>query len=310
MSVVVSIPSTRRRAWWVKQLRSLMPGWEIFDSDDPAPAAAVHYVVVWKPRPGWMAGFPNLKAIVSIGAGVDHVLADPLYPRHVPLIKTTGPDLVQRMREYVALQVLRLHRDLPALQLAQGEVRWAPVIVPPASRRRVGIMGLGPLGRASARTLVSLGFQVSGWSRSGTTLDGVRSHAGADELPAFLADCDILVCLLPLTPATLGCLNADLFSQLPHGASLINAARGQHLVEADLLAALHSGQIKQATLDVFDVEPLPSEHPFWRHPNILVTPHVASLIDPETGGQIIADNLMAFEKNGRVDDEADVARGY
>ncbi len=310
MSVVISIPSTRRRAWWVTHLRTLLPDWDIRDSDDPGPADAVRYVVVWKPRPGWMAGFPHLKAIVSIGAGIDHVLADPQCPPGVSIIKTTGLDLVQRMREYVALQVLRMHRDLPTLQAAQREARWAPAIVPPASRRRVGIMGLGNLGTACATTLLSLGFQVSGWSRGGTTLAGLRSHAGDEQLGAFLTDCDILVCLLPLTPATRHCLNAALFAQLPRGASVINAARGQHLVEADLLAALDSGQIGQAALDVFEVEPLPPEHAFWQHPDILVTPHIASLIDPETGGQIIADNLRTFEAVGRVDDEADLARGY
>lgn len=310
MSVVVSIPGNRRRAWWVDHLQSLLPDWDIRNSDDPGPVEAVRYVVVWKPRPGWMAGFPGLRAIVSIGAGIDHVLADPECPPQLPIIKTTGPDLVQRMCEYVALQVLRLHRDLPALQQAQAEARWAPAIVPPASRRRVGIMGLGRLGSACAGTLLSLGFQVSGWSRSGSRLDGLRSHAGDAQLAAFLADCDILVCLLPLTPATRHCLNARLFAQLPRGASLINVARGEHLVEDDLLQALDSGQLARATLDVFEREPLPPEHLFWSHPQVLVTPHIASLIDPEAGGQIIADNLQRFEAHGRVDDQADRERGY
>ena len=322
MSIVVSIPSPKRQAWWVEQLQSLMQNWQVRGADDPGPPAAVRYVVVWQPEPGWMARFVNLKAIVSIGAGIDHVLADPDCPRDIPIIRTTGPDLVQRMREYIALQVLRMHRQLPTLQRAQQEQRWSQIITPTAGERRVGLMGLGTLGSACAHTLLSLGFPVSGWSRSGSMIDGarsgarsgahsgVRSHAGDAELDDFLADCDILVCLLPLTTATRQCLRGSLFDRLPHGACLINAARGDHLHERDLLRALDSGQISQAALDVFSTEPLPADHPFWGHPCILVTPHVASLIDPATGGRLIAANIEAFERDGAVADQTDPERGY
>ena len=171
-------------------------------------------------------------------------------------------------------------------------------------------MGVGNLGRAAAETLLGLGFAVSGWSRSGADIEGLRSHAGEHGLREFLADCEILVCLLPLTPATRGILNEALFDALPRGAAVINAARGSHLVETDLLAALDGGQITAATLDVFETEPLPDDHPFWAHPRVLVTPHTASLIDPVSGGAIIAANLREFDKRGTVDDTADPARGY
>lgn len=310
MSVVLSVPDSARMGRWVERLRAELPGWEIRGRDDPGPTDAVEYVVVWRPAPGWMAGFPNLRAIVSIGAGIDHVLADPDCPRDVPIIKTRGKDLTQRMREYVALHVLRLHRALPELEAAARERRWSPVVVPPATSRRVGIMGLGALGKAAATTLLGLGFAVSGWSRTGKAIEGMRGHRGADELADFLADCEILVCLLPLTPATHGILDAELFAALPRGASLINAGRGQHLVETDLLAALDSGQIRQATLDVFTTEPLPAGHPFWSHPAVFVTPHVASLIDPAAGASIIARNLVEFDERGTVADLADAGRGY
>ena len=310
MSVLLSMPSPKRRAQWVEQLGAALPGWDVRDADDPGDPAAVEYVVVWTPPPGWMAGFPNLRAIVSIGAGVDHVLADPDCPRDLPIIRTTGEDLTQRMREYVALHVLRLHRRLPEIEAAARERRWSPFVVPPATRRRVGVMGLGNLGGAVAETLIALGFQVSGWSRSGADIDGLRSHAGESGRADFLADCEILVCLLPLTPDTRGILDAALFDALPHGASLINAARGQHLVEADLLAALDSGQVSAAALDVFETEPLPEDHPFWTHPNVLVTPHTASLIDPASGVAIVADNLREFARHGTVEDMADAERGY
>ena len=238
------------------------------------------------------------------------MLADPDCPRHLPIIRTTGEDLTQRMREYVALHTLRLHRRLPELETAARERRWAQFVVPPATRRRVGVMGLGNLGRAAAETLIALGFRVSGWSRSGADVPGLRSHAGESGLAGFLADCEILVCLLPLTPATCGVLDAALFDALPRGASLINAARGQHLVEADLLAALETGRIDSATLDVFATEPLPDDHPFWAHPRVFVTPHTASLIDPASGVAIVADNLQRFAECGTVGDVADVERGY
>ena len=232
---------------------------------------------------------------MSIGAGTDHVEADPEYPiPGVPIVKTVGPDMTQRMREYVALHVLRFHRELPGLEAACREGRWAQVVTPVAPARRVGIMGLGHLGRAAAEIVRDLGFDVAGWSRSGVAPEGVEGFARG-ELDAFLARTEILVCLLPLTPETENVLDADALSKLPEGARLINAARGAHLDEDALLEALRSGHLGGATLDVFRTEPLPEDHPFWSEPGVLVTPHVASLIDPVSGGRVIADNLRRLE---------------
>ncbi|SIT14268.1 2-hydroxyacid dehydrogenase [Paracoccus saliphilus] len=310
MTIAVYLPLKDKTDWWVEMLQSLLPGWTIAALDTIEDPASVRYAVVWRPRSGDLARFPNLEAIVSIGAGIDHVLADGDLPQGVPVIRTVGADLTQRMREYVALHVLRHHRDMPRQLQAQAERDWHAIVVPVAPRRIVGVMGLGNLGEAAARTLAGLGFTTRGWSRSSKTIDDVETFAGSDQLDRFLSDCEILVNLLPLTDQTRGILNAGLFSKLAMGACVINCARGPHLVDEDLLAALDSGRIKQATLDVFHQEPLPADHPFWDHPAITITPHVASQIDAVTGGRLIAANLKAFDETGTCADLADTTRGY
>jgi len=309
MSVAIHLPAEKSVQNWCRMLRDLMPDWDFHPMNAVPDPEAVEYCVVWRPNTGSMTGFPNLKAIVSIGAGIDHVLADRDLP-DVPIIRTVGTDLTQRMKEYVALHVLRHHRDMPALQAAQARGEWTPIIVPPAPQRRVGVMGLGNLGAEAARLLATIGFDVAGWSRSPKTIDGVQTFSGPDGFGAFLEGTEILVNLLPLTEDTRGILNADTFNRLKRGAAVINAARGPHMVDDDLLSALASGQIAAATLDVFHIEPLPGDHPFWAHPQITVTPHVASLIDAPTGSRIIARNLRTFQKTGTVTDLADARRGY
>jgi len=309
MALIIRVGESRAE-WWREHLQSLLPEIACRLWDDPGDPAEIDYAVVWRPPAGGLARFPNLKCIVSIGAGIDHVLADPELPPGVPIIRTTGTDLTQRMREYVCLHVLRLHRRLPEIEAAQATREWRQLVEPPAPERRVGVMGLGNLGADCARTLHLIGFDVAGWSRRPKTVEGVTTFAGADGLAPFLARTDILVCLLPLTPATTGILDAALFAQLPAGAGVVNAARGEHLVEADLLAALASGQVGWATLDVFHTEPLPADHPFWDHPRVLVTPHVASLIDPVAGGKAIAANLRRFIAGEPVPDLVDLAQGY
>ncbi len=310
MRVAVYLPAEDKTLWWVEMLNGLLPGWNVTALDDVADPSVIDFAVVWRPRTGDLAQFENLKAIVSIGAGIDHVLADTKLPQSVPIIRTVGDDLTQRMREYVALHVLRHHRDMPRQLQAQAERDWHAIVVPVAPARVVGVMGLGNLGAASARTLAALGFTTRGWAKTAKTIDGVECFVGADGLDAFLDGCEILVNLLPLTDLTRGVLNAELFKKLPKGACVINCARGGHLVEDDLVAALDSGRIKQATLDVFHQEPLPGDHPFWAHPAITVTPHVASQIDAKTGGAIIAANLKDFAETGSCADVADAARGY
>ncbi|MEQ9597897.1 2-hydroxyacid dehydrogenase [Marinovum algicola] len=310
MKAAVYLPLEDKIQWWVEMLQGLLPGWQVVAMDQASEPESIDVAVVWRPRTGDLARFANLKAIVSIGAGIDHVLADENLPVGVPIIRTVGDDLTQRMREYVALHVLRHHRDMPRQLQAQAEADWHAIVVPVAPNRTVGVMGLGNLGAAAAQTLAGLGFATRGWSKSPKEISGVTCYSGAEGFDAFLDGCEILVNLLPLTEATRGILNAELFAKLPREACVINCARGPHLVDDDLLAALDSGQVKQATLDVFHQEPLPADHPFWSHRGITVTPHVASQIDADTGGRIIAENLRQFAETGTCPDVADAARGY
>jgi glyoxylate/hydroxypyruvate reductase A len=309
MALIIRVGPARER-WWLDHLQSLLPEIDCRPWSQPGDPEEIEIAVVWKPPAGGLRRFSNLKLIISIGAGIDHVLADPELPRDVPIMRTTGEDLTLRMREYVLLHVLRLHRRLAEIEAAQARREWLQLVNPPAHERRVGIMGLGRLGADCARTLRLVGFDVAGWARRRKSIDGIESFAGDQELGAFLARTDILVCLLPLTPDTENILNARLFEHLPRGAALINAARGGHLVDRDLLDALDQGQIAAATLDVFRTEPLPAASPFWAHPKVLVTPHVASLIDPETGGRRIAANIRSFLRGEPVADLVDLERGY
>jgi len=301
---------TAREQWWQAHLQSLLPEIECRLWSQPGNLNDIRYAVVWAPPAGGLRQFKNLQFIVSIGAGIDHVLADPQLPMDVPIIRTTGAQMTQRMREYVCLHVLRLHRGLDSQIRAQSSRQWHNVISPSADQRTVGVMGLGKLGAAAAATLVELGFRVRGWARSPHDQHGVYCFSGADGLADFLSQCEILVCMLPLTAETDSILNRQLFEWLPTGAHLINVGRGEHLHEDDLLAALATGQLGSATLDVFRQEPLPANHPFWVHPAITITPHIASMIDPETGGQEIARNLQNFVAGQPVADLVDARRGY
>jgi glyoxylate/hydroxypyruvate reductase len=272
--------------------------------------AQIDYALVWRPEPGLLAALPNLKLILSLGAGVDHLLGDPQLPRHLPIVRLVDPHMTDAMSEYVVLQVLRLHRQDLDYRAQQSAQAWRELDQKNAADRRVGILGLGELGRDAARKLKALGFDVAGWSRSERAVAGIECHAGASGLPELLGRSEILVCLLPLTAATEGILNARTLALLPRGAALVNAARGAHLVEDDLFAALAAGHISAAVLDVFGDEPLPADHPFWHHPRVVVTPHVAAFTNPATAAPIILDNIRRFEEGRPLLNRVDPARGY
>lgn len=310
MTLVVYLGDRDETQEWVDLLSTLLPEMSVRDMDDPGDLAEVRYAAVWAPPPGRLRVFPNLEAIISIGAGIDHVLRDPERPAHVPILRTTGPDMAQRLREYVALHVLAHHRDLATTDAQQRTATWRQIVTPVARERRVGIMGLGRIGLTCALTLRDLGFDVAGWSRTSKSAEGIACFDQEEGLAPFLGRTHILVCMLPLTPETQSILNAGLFASLPRGASLINVGRGGHLVEQDLLDALADGQLSRATLDVFRTEPLPADHPFWKHPSIRITPHIASMIDARTGAGVIAANLRAFRATGQSTELADAARGY
>jgi len=276
------------------------------DIGDPA---EVRYLVAWVPPDNIAATFPNLELVFSVGAGVDQFDATKL-PPHIPLVRMLEPGIAETMVEYVTMAVLTLHRDLLHFISQQKQQVWREIRITPAKRRRVGVMGLGQLGQAVLERLEAFGFPRLGWNRSPREIKGVTCYAGIDTLPDFLAQTDILVCLLPLTDETRGILNADLFARLPRGASLVNVGRGPHLVEADVLAALDSGVLSGAVLDVTDPEPLPAGHPFWSHPGILLTPHNASMTTPDTAVDYVLDVIARHRRGEDLPGLVDRSRGY
>jgi glyoxylate/hydroxypyruvate reductase A len=282
---------------------------------DPAlDPADVQYAAVWKPAPGKLAAFRNLKVIFNLGAGVDALTADNTLPG-VPLVRVAISDLTMRMTEYVVLHVLMHHRQEPYLRASQREKRWAPRHQWPASAVCVGIMGLGTLGVDSAQALARLGFRVAGWSRSARKVDGIECFHGAAQLEAFLRRTDILVCLLPLTPDTRHVLDRKLFTQLnrsgPLGAPVvINAGRGGLQNEEDILTCLDDGTLGGVSLDVYEKEPLPADSPFWTHPKVILTPHNAADTDPDEISKYVARQIERFEAGGALENVVDPTRGY
>jgi glyoxylate/hydroxypyruvate reductase A len=297
-------------ALWLAELRKFIPELEMRVFPDIGDPRDIDAALVWKPQPGLLASLPNLKMIASLGAGVDHLMEDATLPRHVPIVRLVDPYMTEAMSEYVLTQVLRLHRQDFAYRAQQQKRLWRELPQPNAFERRVGVLGLGELGSDAARKLAVLGFSVAGWSRSARRLPGIESFHGPEGLNALARRSDILVCLLPLTRETTGILDAKLFATMPKGAALVNAARGRHLVETDLMAALESGQLSAAVLDVFLEEPLPPEHPFWRHPRVVVTPHAAAATHAPTAAAGVAENLRRLADGRPLINVVDLARGY
>lgn len=274
----------------------------------------IRYAVVWKHPPGMLGGLPNLRAIFSIGAGVDHILSDPDLP-DVPIVRVVAENLTQYMTEYVVWRVLDHHRQGTRYRAQQAGGLWHEMRQPAAGEVSVGIMGLGELGGAAARALLMLGFTVNGWSRREKRMDGVRTFHGQDGLVPFLNATDILVVLLPQTAETEGIVDHALLSALRSdnalgGACLINAGRGRLQKEADILRALEDGALKEASLDVFETEPLPADSPLWSHPRVFVTPHAAATSDPAHLAPPMLEQMRAFERGEPLKNLVDRDAGY
>ncbi|HEY4274772.1 MAG TPA: glyoxylate/hydroxypyruvate reductase A [Rhizomicrobium sp.] len=303
----------------------LPPGWDalgkrsfasdtfeaVLDGREDYKPEDIDYFSGFRPPPGFLKTLPNLKAMFSLGAGVDGFLRDPELPRGLPLTRFVDPTLMHEMAQYVVMHVLIAHRGQHFFDQAQRENAWRQrMLQRPSRETRIGILGLGDIGTCIATSLLPFDFQLSGWSRSRKNVEGVKSFAGESELPQFLAQSDYVVCVLPLTEETRGIMNADFFAQLPKGARIINVARGGHLIEEDLIAALDSGHLDGAVLDVFQAEPLPPESPIWKHPKITATPHIAGITDAQAALAYVADCVTRFESGQALENVVDIGKGY
>ncbi|MHA1536261.1 MAG: 2-hydroxyacid dehydrogenase [Alphaproteobacteria bacterium] len=295
---------------WREGLARVLPDLEVRIWPDIGPAGDIRYALVWKARPGILAGLPNLQFIQSLGMGVDHIFDDPALPDGIPVARLVDPDLVRQMGEYVLATALRHHRRLDEYERIQQAGEWRRLDMPDTGATRIGILGLGEIGAPIAALFVELGFSVAGWSRTEKKIPGVEGFCGAAGLPVFLARTDILVCLLPLTKTTENILDKAALARLPEGAYVINLARGQHIVEEDLLAAIESGHLSGAALDVFRTEPLPKDHPFWTHPRIRITPHIAGITNPASALAQVAENIRRVRGGKKPLNLVDPKRGY
>lgn len=270
----------------------------------------IEYALVWNHPPGVFDEFPNIKVIASMGAGVDHIVRDPELPGDAKITRIVDDQLATDMAEFVLARCMAHLRNLSLHQQVAEKEEWKPKSYKRIADVQVGIMGMGNLGTTVGTKLTDAGFTVRGWANSQKDLDNINTFAGQEELEDFLSKTDILVCLLPLTSETEDILNKDLFSKLPEGAFLINAARGNHLVEDDLLQAIESGQLSGAALDVFRKEPLPEGHPFWKHPKIQVTPHNASVSKPSSAVPQVLENYDRMKNGKELLNVVDREKGY
>lgn len=289
-------------------LRTAAPTLDVVLWPDPRCRDA-EVAVGWDAPTGMYAQMPHLRLVHSLAAGVDNLI-DGHDVRGAAVCRVIDPALADGMVQYVLWAVLHFHRQFDRVLQNQREGRWERPRQTPAAAYRIGLLGLGELGRVVASALTGLGYGVSGWSRTPRTLDGVHTFSGDRGLRDMLAQSQLLVCLLPLTPQTRAVLNASVFEQLPKGAALVHCGRGEHLVEADLLQAIRSGQLRGAVLDVFEREPLRPEHAFWHTPGVVVTPHMATMADTDTVVRQVVDNIARLQRGEALSHRVDLERGY
>ena len=295
---------------WRRELASRMPDLEIAIWPEVGRRESIEAALTWMHPAGALAEFPNLRVIISQGAGVDHILRDPALPAGVPIVRLVDPMLVSQMSEYVAAAVLRVHRRFPDYAAQQRARVWRELPASDTHATTVGVLGLGELGIPAARALARLGFPVRGWSRTRKQLGDIDTYFGDDALADFLSGCQVIVCLLPLTPATENLLCARTLSHLPRGAYVINVGRGEHVVDDDLLAALETGQLSGACLDVFRTEPLPPDHPYWAQPGVTITPHIASQTLPSSAAAQVIEAVQRTRAGLPLAHRVDRQRGY
>lgn len=313
MAIVLIAPAKNNLDYWKKKLqeeaRQKGLNLEIWIGAEVPEVEKVQMAVVWKHPHESLYRFPNLKVVASMGAGVDHIMKDPSLPAHLAVTRIVDGQLAQSMSNYLLAAVLNHHKRLWEYLPLQEKKEWGYSDEPERSVQ-VGILGMGALGKDIAKKLHSLGFQVAGYSQSRKALDGVRSFAGEEELKPFLQLVNVLICLLPLTKETQNFLNIRLFEKCRKGTFLINVARGEHLVDEDLLMALDKGFLCGAMLDVFRKEPLPKEHPFWERPEVVLTPHIASITKPDAAIPQLVENYRRLQAGEALQNTINRSKGY
>ena len=307
---ILCIESEAAARRWRAALERAIPGADVLAWPEAGQRDDIEMVLLWDELDA-LASLPNLKAAVILGAGVDHLFRTGVaFPRHLQVARLVDPSITSQMIEYVTLAVLVRTRHWDRYRDLQQAKKYEEIPAAVPADVTIGILGLGVLGDAVARTLAGIGYRVLGWSRSQRRIDGVQCFSGGDGLTRIAGQSDILVCLLPLTSDTRDMLNTNLFARMKKGASLINAGRGGHLVEEDLLAAIETGQLAGATLDVQRTEPMPADHPFWHHPAIRITPHIATLTSPEFCAAQVAENYRRLKAGQPLANAIDPARQY
>jgi glyoxylate/hydroxypyruvate reductase A len=291
-------------------LQQKLPNHTLHQWPDCPDPAAVRYAIAWGAPDDFFAGMDNLQAILSLGAGVDHLLKNPGLPAGVPIIRLTDAGMADKIAEYVLYGTLRAQRGFYRYEQLQRDQVWQPLADIHAHEFSVGIMGLGVIGNRCAEVLSQTGFKVTGWRRSRSGDNCVPCYFGAEQLNEFLGELNVLVCLLPLTDATTGIIDRQVLQQMPAGGHLINAARGGHVVDDDLIQALDSGHLQSALLDVCVPEPPPADHPFWRHPGISLTPHVAGPTQQRESIEQIVASIKVLDSNGTPPGLVDATAGY
>ena len=295
---------------WGLHLRDAIPGLDFRVWPDVGDPGQIEAAIVWKAPEGELRKYPNLKLIINLGAGADSIVQDRSLPAGIPIVRIADPDMSRMMAQFVLAAVLRHYRDFVSFARAQKERRWHYIHPREAPTCSVGVMGLGNLGALAASELARQGFKVAGWARSPKSIDGVESFHGESGLAPFLSRTEILAVMLPLTPQTEGILDASALALLPRGAKLINVGRGRLVDEQALIAAIRSGHIAEATLDVFHTEPLPADSPLWEFDQVLVTPHLASVAIPRTAARQVAENLRRLKAGEPLINVVDPQRGY
>lgn len=308
------LDETKRFDWFINEWRrvflALDPTLDIRIWPEVGDVNDIDAAFCWLHPHGILKKFPNLKCIASLAAGVDRLLADAELPKNIPIVRVTDPYMANDIVQYALASVLHYVKRLGDWETNQEKKLWTRNPPINYSHKTIGVMGLGYLGQKAAETFSQIGLKVIGWSRTAKTISGVTCFSGQSDFFTFLSQADILICMLPLTPDTRDILNANTFSHLPRSAYLVNIGRGEHLVDEDLIAALHSGQISGACLDVQRQEPMPPDHLLWTHPGIRITPHIASVTNPETAAPQMLENYKRALRGEALLNQVDVGRGY